>query len=408
MIKFKRTIILLFFFVVIISLSCEHDLITFETNGITELRNVGDFRTIYVTPVYDEGLAIFQTRDGGLLIAGSGNGTLAPADGTIERPQLTKLNRQGKIEWAKIYFEYENAYAPAALETGNGDFIMMINWFNQRSSVRLLKIDRFGNIIDPNFFERTESYSSRVADQPISKTFDGGFVLTGQNERLAGTFLTKIDGQGQVVWHKEFGREIGFANSVIEASDHSVMVVGLKDTDTEGYDVNVMLLKTDQHGNMRWTQTYGLNQTSEQGYSIAATNDGGFIIAGDRGTGGYSDVFLLKVDASGIEQWSTSFGGDLDDRAYSVLPTDDAGFILTGKSGLKVGLWKTDAQGNLQWSRLFGFESKTQEGNSITRLNNGEFAVTGATGPAEPNFGGANFDVFLLMADDQRLTAKAE
>ncbi len=401
MIKFKRTIILLFFFSLIISLSCNHDVITFEANGITEVQNVGDFRTIYGTSVYDEGLAIFQTRDGGLLIAGSGNGTLAPADGTIERPQLTKLSRQGKIEWSKIYFEYENAYATAALETDNGDFIMMINWFHQRSSVRLLKIDRFGNIIDPNFFVRAESYSSRFADRPLSPTFDGGFILTGENERAAGSFVTKIDGQGQVVWHKEFGREIGFANSVIEGGERGVMVVGVKATDSAGYDEQVMLLKTDQHGNVLWTRTYGENQTFERAYSIAATHDAGFIIAGDRGTGGYSDVFLLKVDASGTEQWSTSFGGDFYDWAYAVLPTDDAGFILTGRSGLKVGLWKTDAEGNLQWSRVFGFESKTQEGNSITRLRTGEFAITGATGPDEPSFGGANFDVFLLMVDEQ-------
>lgn len=387
------------FFALTILFGCEHDLSTSRKEGFTELRDSGDFQTVYGTEHYDAGLAIIQMRDGGLLIAGSGNGTIAPADGTIEHPQLTKLNRQGKIEWTKIYFEYEYAYAVAALKTGNGDIITMINWFNQRSSIRLLKMNEFGNIIDPSFYERPESFTSRLADPAMSPTFDGGFVLTGSNERLAGSFATKIGGHGQVAWDREFDREVGFANSVIETSDREFMIVGVRATDTEGYDEQVMLLKINQQGNPLWTKTYGDGQRFERGHSVAETSDGGFIIAGGREAGANSDVFLLKVDANGVEQWSTSFGAGGYDSAYSILPVDNSGFVLAGRSTNHAGVWKIDAQGNLIWSGLFGFDSKIQEAVSIARLSDNKFAITGSTGPDEPSYGGSDFDVFLLVVD---------
>ncbi|MFH1736095.1 MAG: T9SS type A sorting domain-containing protein, partial [bacterium] len=165
---------------------------------------------------------------------------------------------------------------------------------------------------------------------------------------------------------------------------------------------DVYLVKTDADGNELWSQTYGGN-TLDHGWSVRQTSDGGYIITGETDSFGLSsvDVYLIKTDADGNEQWSQTFGGILQDVGKSVQQTGDGGYIITGytesnsTSSVDICLIKTDASGDAQWSRIYG-GSGDDFGRCVQQTTDGEYIIAGYTS----SFGiGYYYDVYLIKTD---------
>ena len=89
----------------------------------------------------------------------------------------------------------------------------------------------------------------------------------------------------------------------------------------------------DDYGSPKpvWWQAHGGGHEDE-GAAVAPTNDGGYIAAGwtkTYGAGG-GDMWLVRTNDTGVEEWNRTFGGKGFDFAEGVLAEDDGSFVIVG------------------------------------------------------------------------------
>ena len=133
------------------------------------------------------------------------------------------------------------------------------------------------------------------------------------------------------------------AETVIKTSDGGYAVLGFTQstdgdiTDKTDSSYDVWLLRFDQDNNLLWNKTYG-GTNDEKGHDLIQTEDGGFAVIGYTfsndgdvdNNAGQQDFWLFKTDAQGNLQWEKTYGYSGLDYGLSIKPTNDNGFILSG------------------------------------------------------------------------------
>ena len=114
---------------------------------------------------------------------------------------------------------------------------------------------------------------------------------------------------------------------------------------------------------------------------IRQTADGGYIIIGTKSVSYIGYLYLLKIDANGVEQWSKTFGSYT--TGLSVQQTLDGGYITTGRidfgsASTDLYLLKTDENGDEEWSKTFG-GTGSEMGSCVQKTTDGGYIITGST-----------------------------
>jgi len=366
----------------------------------------------------DHGYSVYGTTDGGFILAGST--VRLEDDDRYGDALLVTTDAYGQIKWSHWYGldTWSESFSKAIPTVDSGYIAVGKHTYSDRSKkpdVYAVKVDATGNVV----WEKSYGISSSKADRgsDIIATSDGGFLIAGNatvvnesttppTESLA-AYLIKIDSLGNVQWEKTYGGEQGEeAVCVKSTNDGGYIFAGSTSSYSTlgGSDFDFYLVKIDGSGNLEWQKSFG-GTDWDRANSVIVTEDGGYLMAGFTASselGAISrDVFLVKTDAAGKEEWHRLYGGDHSDEASEIISTNDGGYLIVGKSAtyFDTGLqnWcsdayviKIDALGDVQWERTFG-GLYDDNASSVRQVSDGGYIICGSTKSYSKDW-----DVYLL------------
>jgi hypothetical protein len=199
-------------------------------------------------------------------------------------------------------------------------------------------------------FTKTFGENDVELGRSVQQTTDGGYIILGNS--YYDIVLIKTNLRGEEEWIRTFGsNEYDHGYQVQQTTDGGYIITGLTFSFVTN-DQDVWLIKTDSQGNEEWNKTFD-GYGNDKGFSVQQTTDGGYIISGASLTEGeeYRDGWLIKTDSQGNEEWNKKYGRYRDDFSFSVHQTADDGYIVTGSTDYYESLWlyKTDAEGDSLW-----------------------------------------------------------
>jgi len=196
----------------------------------------------------------------------------------------------------------------------------------------------------------------------IKQTADGGYIVAGVTASFTNAndaWVLKLSPSGAVEWQKTYGRAgYNSANSIQQTADGGYIVAGMNHGDA-------WVLKLSANGNIDWQKTYG-GSGFDYANAIQQTTDGGYIVAGTtRGSGaGEADALILKLSGGGSIEWQKTYGGAGLESASAIQQTADQGYIVTGYTnsfgagGADVWLLKLEKNGSEDWQKTWGGHRK--------------------------------------------------
>lgn len=222
---------------------------------------------------------------------------------------------------------------------------------------RAVAIDLNSNIFVTGITSSTINIStSGVFQTNFSYGIDDGFVV-------------KFNALGVRQWGTYFGgngQDFGFGIAV-DLSGNSV-IAGYTSTSTGmasagahqttygvGATGDAFFIKFNPNGTRQWSTYYG-GSTTERGYGYGVVTDSsnniffcgatwspsGIATAGSfqpvLNTGNYYDGFVVKFNPSGVRQWGSYYGGNLDDKCLGIAIKRNGDPVITGYTRSTLGL----------------------------------------------------------------------
>ncbi|MBU1937186.1 T9SS type A sorting domain-containing protein [bacterium] len=270
---------------------------------------------------------VLQTEDGGYILTG---GCQTTASAYI--PYLLKTDGRGDVLWVKSYDDIycDPLEGKALYQTSDGGYIIAADGGSgYLPDIVLIRTDSFGDTL----WTRAYGLGSLDLVNRVFQTEDGGFILGGSTtpslEQNLDFYLVKTDENGDVIWERSYGGtgdEWGWG--LDKTQDGGYVIAGW----LLGVDIDATwVIKTDSRGDTMWTRTYG-REISEGASYIQQMDDGGYIIFGTIDFYGepWSDYYLIRTDSLGDTLWTRAYGGLSSDLGQICQPTSDGGFVLAG------------------------------------------------------------------------------
>ena len=340
----------------------EHDAIAVKytaTGALEWKRTYGGNRDDYF-------YSVIVTQDGGFLLAGS-SASSSPDQRGEHDCWITKMDKNGIVQWTRMYGSDETDQAYACLAVNDGYIIAgmvtgtdgdLTEHFGE-TDAWIIKLDLTGKLL----WQKSHGGSDHESVRSLSRTSDGNFVLAGN---------------------------YGSANGSGAEDPH-----GSQDAWLMKFDAN--------NGNKIWSKRYGGSQVDVL-YNVYPGENGGLVAVGTSASNdgqlagknlGGEEGLVLRVAADGQLQNISLYGGAEHDRIQAAVHNGEqglvvAGFTLNDKYGPNKGkadamlLW-IDKDGTVVNSKLIG-SSGNDLGFLLFKTTNGRYVTGGSFSGEDGDF----------------------
>lgn len=367
---------------------------------------------------------VIQTNDEGYILVGY----TYSEDGDVESKKgeadfwIIRLNKLGEILWNKTYGGSKLDYAFEIKEIADNEYIVLgISESNDGDLAEnhgdfdtwLLKIDGNGEIIwKKNFPKKYDS---------LELTSDNGFIIAGGG--YEGIRVVKLDDSGNILWENSHTNgDEERVSTILHTRNGGYIIGGSKKSTEIEEDQDAYILKLNEIGEIEWEKTIG-TKAFDVISTVIQSVDGNFIFSGyiiKRFSDTDGVVWILKLTEKGDFVWERTFGDNKIELTYSSANTKDGNFIFAGtlkknRDGINIKnkYWviKVDANGNLIWETLYGGTEEDIATSIYPTTDNG-YILLGTSesidGDVKENNGHSDIWVVKLSPDFKRIENSEE
>jgi len=355
-----------------------------------------EFQRAYGNSNSNGGIAL-PTSDGGYIITSSDYVMPAVTGPGI----LMKLDSAGDTLWAKAFSGPSTTHTniDVAMQTTDGGFILSV--VPNGVGCRLVKVNSIGDTL----WTKLSNVCPSTGDLYLAP--DGGYYDV---QGVDG--IIKTDSLFNVQWGKIIMGGFG-GRGKLTLDGGFILWSNTRQYACGGpNDQDLFMVKTDSLGNFLWGKVYGTTAEEDAG-NIAQTNDGGYIAIGTSAIScvGNSDVIIIKTDANGNLQWTKTYGGTDGDNGVFIQPVSGGtGYLFTGYNhgfgdipaqySYRSFVVKTDFNGNPIWGKIYGdiannLWNAEDIATNIKPTNDLGFIISGFT----QSFGSGDYEMWLIKTN---------
>jgi hypothetical protein len=322
------------------------------------------------------GTSVAIDKDGNIVVVGYFDGTIDFGGGPLTSAGIfdifvAKLDPAGNHVWSKRFGDAGAQAATAVKTTPEGDIIIMSALGGSADfgggpvtsaggfDVGLAKLDATGkHVWSKHFGDAGEQSGNAIAVDAAGNvlvtgmflgTVDfGGGPFTDMNG--GDVFVLKLSAAGDHVLSKQFGGAgTQFGYDIAPDGDNIVLLgTFFDDFDLGGGalvnegDEDIFVAKLDSTGNHVWSRAFG-DEAQQTSRGLSIDSAGNIVITGSLSTkdgvdfgggplisGGGSDAFLAKFDATGKTLWSFRYGDAPDQDGYDTALDKAGNVVLAG------------------------------------------------------------------------------
>jgi hypothetical protein len=336
------------------------------------------------------------------------------------------VDTAGTLLWSHTYGTADHDWAMDVVPAGDGGYLLAgATWTNLHGSsdMWVVKVDSVGD----SLWARTYGGAGWDGASAIIPSGDGNFLLAGRTWTFfepdsdgsdnMDVSIVKINPYGDTLWTRSFGRDstiivqapwgpdtnaVNFwdgAAAIVSSGVDGNFVLAGKTMLNGSSNSQMWLLKVSANGDSLWSQTYG-GAAWDEATAIIRTPDQGYLLAGrtQSSGAGSSDMYLVKVNSTGLQQATFPYGGTGWDEANAIIPSG-TGYLIAGTTASfgngSADMWlqKISSNGDSLWSHTYGGIFWEGAASVITAADGG-YLLAGGTS----SFGSGIDDLWLVKA----------